>query len=145
VIGVVAALLVPVATDYFHYSRLSHAGRRLHIGMMCDAVKEAIGEPHARGVGAGGGVGLDANGKLRLCVVWTYRTVFDWDGVPGTSSWKGMPYWLERMSPGQESCDEVLNVWFYDGKLVSVNVPYRFAGLVENAALAGPSDSADSQ
>jgi hypothetical protein len=145
VIGVVAASISTAVCDYVHYSRLSHAGRRLHIGMTCDELMEAIGKPNAVGKGALRSNKLDAYGQLRIFDigdVWTYTTIFDWDGVPDLPTWKWMPYWLERMSPGRESCDTVFSVWFNEGRLVSVDVPYRGAGTVKNVALPEPRDAA---
>lgn len=122
VIAIAAMVATPFVADYSTLKRLQDLGRKLRVGMSEDDVLEALGPPYDI---SQGWFGLATSGQQCTDTVWTYCTLFDWDGTRGISSYDPRPYWWTRLSPEREYCDAVLDVWFRDGKVIGVTIPWE--------------------
>jgi len=120
-IGIVL-LLFPFVVDYLTMRNLQAAGRNLKIGMSVQEVRDVLGGPHDTYTGW---LGEAVPGYQMSDAISVYRSRFDWDGYRGISNADERPYWWTRISPRSESYDDILHVWFRDGKLIAVDVPWE--------------------
>ena len=115
-------LAAPLSFDYVSMRRLQSKARQLKLGMDKSAVVAILGSPHSVAQGWFGQFVSDQN---MTDVVWYYRSCFDWDGYRGVSSYEGRPYIWTRLNPVRSHHDEILTVWFRQGAVIGVTIPWK--------------------